>query len=73
MNWHTVDRMIGLMSPTTLASFIADIEGLGMGADHADRKIGDRLMEALVSIVGDDEAENMITDAMNTAYAVEGT
>lgn len=61
----TAKDLIGIMSPRTLASLIADIQMLGKGADRDELEIERHATKALESIVGDLEAKAMIADACN--------
>lgn len=59
------DELIGIMSPTTLASLIADIQMLGTGADSAELEIERRATKALQVIVGNLEAKAMVADVID--------
>jgi len=61
----TTKDLIGLMSPKTLASLIADIQMLGKGADLDELEIERLATKALQANVGDLEAKVMIADACN--------
>lgn len=61
----TTKDLIGLMSPKTLASLIADIQMLGKGADRDELEIERLATKVLQANVGDMEAKAMIADACN--------
>lgn len=61
----TAKDLIGLMSPKTLASLIADVQMLGKGAERDDLEIEWVATETLKTAVGDMEAKAMIADACN--------
>ena len=65
MNTYTKDKIIGTMSPITLASFIADVHALGTGADFEQMFLASEAEKALSAIVGDDYAQEMISQAMD--------
>lgn len=54
------EYLISLMSPTTLAGLVADIQNLSMGAERRDLEIERMANAALVAIVGEDEAERLV-------------
>lgn len=54
------EHLISLMSPTTLAGLVADIQNLNMGAESRDLEIERMANAALVAIVGEDEAERLV-------------
>ena len=58
-----VDELIGIMSPQTMASLIADIQMLGTVPDQQELEIERLATQALQAIVGDDEAERLIIRA----------
>ncbi|MFH1603389.1 MAG: hypothetical protein ABIH03_05735 [Pseudomonadota bacterium] len=58
----TQNQIIALMSPTTLASLIADIQRLGTGAQYECLQLERDAMAALVANVGEDEAEKLIEE-----------
>ena len=61
----TAKDLIGIMSPKTLASLIADIQMLGKGADQDELELERLATKALQANVGDMEAKAMIADACN--------
>lgn len=54
---RTIDRLMGFMSPTTLASFIADVGMLGASASREAIDAERKAREALVCLVGEEEAK----------------
>lgn len=56
---NTLDAIIGMMSPTTLASLINDIDGYNTIDDFGDDVLV-AAEDALAAIVGEDMAEAMI-------------
>ena len=58
----TAKALIGIMSPTTLAGLIADIQLLGKDADGDEREIELWAMQTLAANVGDQEAKAMVAE-----------
>lgn len=58
----TAKALIGIMSPTTLAGLIADIQLLGKDADGDEREIERWAMQTLAANVGDLEAKAMVAE-----------
>lgn len=58
------DHLIEIMSPATLASFIADVECLGMGASAEALESERKARKALIALIGKRQAERMIRGEM---------
>ena len=69
MNQHTVEYVLSLMSPTTLAGLIADIQALDKGAEGKALRIEALAVKALDANVGERESERLVLKAMDAIYA----